>query len=64
MLDDDPFAPSPLKKAAPSLDMLSIDELEAKVEALKREIAECERMIAEKRSVRSAADAFFGGRAS
>jgi uncharacterized small protein (DUF1192 family) len=57
MLNDDPA--SPLMKAQPTLDMLSVEELEARIESLKAEIAACETMLAAKRRHRDAADAFF-----
>lgn len=59
MIDDDPFG-SPLKRPAVTLDLMSIDELEAKIETLKADIAACEAMIAAKRKQRAAADAVFG----
>jgi uncharacterized small protein (DUF1192 family) len=63
MHDDDPFAP--VKKAIPlemQLEAASIDELEARIERLRREIAACETAIAAKRAQRAAADSVFGGR--
>lgn len=51
---------SPLKPAARSLDVMSIEELEARIESLRADIAACEAMIASKRSQRAAADAIFG----
>lgn len=42
------------------MELLSVEELEARVLRLKSEIAECETLIAAKRSHRSAADAIFG----
>jgi uncharacterized small protein (DUF1192 family) len=62
MFDDDPFAPPPKKLVA--LDLMSIDELEARIEALTLEIAKCEEVIASKRAQRSAADTLFSGRPS
>jgi uncharacterized small protein (DUF1192 family) len=59
MIDDDPFG-SPLKRPVVTLDLMSIDELEAKIAALKEEIAACEKAIAAKRQQRAAADAIFG----
>jgi len=58
MIDDDPFA-SPLKKPAVTLDLLSIDELEARIAAAKADIEACEAMIASKRRQRSVADDVF-----
>jgi len=62
MLDDDPLAP-PAKKPV-ALDSMSIEELEARIEALNSEIAKCEEAIASKRAQRSAADSLFGSRPS
>jgi uncharacterized small protein (DUF1192 family) len=62
MFDDDPFAPPPKKLVA--LDSMSIDELEARIEALTLEIAKCEEVIASKRAQRSEADSLFSGRPS
>ena len=62
MFDDDPFA-KPAKPAVP-LEQLSVDELTARIERLKGEIAACEAMIASKQSHKSAADAFFGRKTS
>ena len=59
MIDDDPFA-SPLKKAPVTLDLMSLGDLEAKIEALKAEIVACEEMIASKRRQRDVADQVFG----
>ena len=58
MSEDDPFAPRP--KPPVLLEALSVHELEAKIEALKAEIAECERYISLKKGHLSAADALFG----
>ncbi len=63
MSDDDPFAP--IKKAMPleaQLEAASIDELEARIERLKREIAACEAAIVAKQAQRAAAESVFGGR--
>jgi uncharacterized small protein (DUF1192 family) len=57
MLNDD--ALSPLVKPTLSLDALSVEELEARIESLKAEIVACETMLAAKRRHRDAADAFF-----
>jgi uncharacterized small protein (DUF1192 family) len=57
MIEDDP---SPLKRPAVTLDLMSIDELEEKIRVLKAEIEVCEREIAAKRKQRSLADAVFG----
>jgi uncharacterized small protein (DUF1192 family) len=61
MIDDDPFG-SPLKRPVVTLDLMSIDELEAKIVALKAEIEACEKAIAAKQNQRAAADAIFGRR--
>ncbi len=45
---------------APTLDLLSIDEIEAKIAALKAEIILCEAEIERKRAQKSAAEALFG----
>lgn len=58
MIDDDPFAPAPKKPIA--LDLMGIEELEARIETLRGEIAACERAIAAKRAQRNAADSLFG----
>ncbi|HVY03983.1 MAG TPA: DUF1192 domain-containing protein [Caulobacterales bacterium] len=62
MSDEDPFAPRP--KPPVSFETLSVHELEAKIEALKADIGECERMIALKKRHLSAADAVFGAKRS
>jgi uncharacterized small protein (DUF1192 family) len=61
MFDDDQ---SPLRRPPMTLDLMSIEDLEAKIVALKAEIEACERMIAAKKSQRAAADAVFGRPAS
>ena len=57
------FEDLPQKKPAiavgESLDLLSVSELEQRVEALESEIARTRAAIAAKRDSRSAADAFF-----
>ncbi|MES1202176.1 MAG: DUF1192 domain-containing protein [Pseudomonadota bacterium] len=66
MLDDDPFAPpvrKPLSLEA-QLENASIGDLEARIEQLRGEIAQCERAIASKRAQRAAADSVFGARPS
>ncbi|HRO03090.1 MAG TPA: DUF1192 domain-containing protein [Terricaulis sp.] len=63
MFDDDPFAP-PAKKPVSLeawLENASVNELEARIEKLKAEIAQCEAAIVAKRAQRAAADAVFGG---
>lgn len=42
------------------IDRLSVDELKARIAALKAEIAACEREVERKSAHRSAADALFG----
>ena len=66
MFDDDPFA-APTKKPEPlqqQLEIASIEDLEARIERLKAEIALCENAIASKRAQRAAADSVFGARPS
>lgn len=66
MLDDDPFAP-PVKKPLAleaQLENASIEDLEARIESLKREIQLCEKAIASKRAQRAAAESVFGARPS
>ena len=60
MSDEDPLAPRP--KPPVPLETLSVHELEAKVDVLKAEISECEKLIALKKGHLSAADALFGGK--
>lgn len=66
MIEDDPFAPSKPKAAplAAQLETASIEELEARIVALRSEIAQCEAAIVSKRAQREAADSLFGGRSS
>jgi len=52
----------PIKTAA--LDGLSIEDLEAKIASLKREIALCEDLVARKKAHLSAAADLFGPRPS
>ncbi len=54
---------SPLQRIAVTLDQMSIEELEMRIERLRQEIKDCEAVLAAKRSHRSAADQLFGGRA-
>lgn len=66
MIDDDPFAP-PVEKALSlqaELENASIGDIEARIERLRAEIAQCERAIAAKQAQRAAADSVFGGRPS
>lgn len=58
MFDDDPLARR-VKPEAP-LEALSIEELSARIERLRGEIAACEAAIASKQSHLKAADTFFG----
>jgi uncharacterized small protein (DUF1192 family) len=62
MFDDDPFAKT--AKPAVPLEMLSIEELEARIERLKGEIAACQALIDSKQSHKNAADAIFGRKTS
>jgi uncharacterized small protein (DUF1192 family) len=59
------FEDEPIRSTKPvPLDMLSIDELEARIAALKDEIARCEAMIDSKKGHKSAADSVFGRKSS
>lgn len=62
MIEEDFSSQTAKRIGGPPLEQLSIEELEARVERLRGEIAECEALIATKRSHRSAADAIFGKR--
>lgn len=57
MFDDEQ---SPLKKAPLTLELMSVEELEHRIEDLKAQIAACEAAIAAKKKQRAAADAIFG----
>lgn len=59
MFDDEQ---SPLRKAPLTLDLMSVEELEHRIEDLKAQIAACETAIAAKKKQRAAADAIFGGK--
>ncbi|MET0182853.1 MAG: DUF1192 domain-containing protein [Caulobacterales bacterium] len=66
MFDDDAFGPGskkPLSLEA-QLENASVEELEARIQALKTEIQACEQKITAKRAQRSAADSVFGRRPS
>jgi uncharacterized small protein (DUF1192 family) len=56
MIDDEP---SPLKRPVVTLDLLSIEELEARIAAARADIEACEAMIASKRRQRAVADDIF-----
>lgn len=61
MIEDDPFVPAS-KKPAPlevQLELASIVDLEARIAALKAEIAACEAAIVKKQAQRNAADSVF-----
>ena len=60
MFDDDPFAPQ-LKKPRP-MELMSIDELEARIAALNEEIALCRRAIEAKEAQRNVAESLFTNR--
>jgi uncharacterized small protein (DUF1192 family) len=62
MLEDDAFA-RPTKTEAP-FETLSIDELHARIERLKGEIARCEAAIAAKQNQKQAAEGLFGAKRS
>ncbi len=65
MHDDDELA-AQRKKASltAELENASIGDLEERIERLRAEISQCERMIASKRAQRAAADNVFGARPS
>lgn len=50
--------------SAEALQAMGIDELEARIAALREDIAACEALIASKRAQRSLADSVFGNRDS
>lgn len=54
---------SPLLQLPVTMDQMSIEELEMRIERLRQEILDCEAVLAAKRSHRSAADRLFSGRA-
>jgi uncharacterized small protein (DUF1192 family) len=58
-MDDEDNLPRPVEWQPRNLEPLSIDQLEAYVAVLEGEIARVRANIAEKESVRSAAEAFF-----
>lgn len=56
------FEDQPIRATRPMpLDQMSIEELEARIEEVRKEIALCEQEIEKKRAQKSAADALFGG---
>ncbi|MGH1420743.1 MAG: DUF1192 family protein [Hyphomonas sp.] len=57
MFDEEPI----LTDRNQTLEQMSVDELEARIDALKDSIKACEAEIAKKRNQKSAADALFGG---
>ena len=57
-LDDLPRKPAPMTLGE-NLDLLSVAELEHRVQALESEIARVKAAIASKQASKSAADAFF-----
>jgi uncharacterized small protein (DUF1192 family) len=62
--DDDPFSTAPLKKPAvheigQSLDLLSVSEIDERIEVLKAEIRRLSESRDAKAASRLAADAFF-----
>ena len=57
MFEDPPQEPRPARP----LEEMSVEELEARIAALKEEIAACEAELEKKRSHLSAADRLFGG---
>ncbi|MBY9065948.1 DUF1192 domain-containing protein [Hyphomonas sp. WL0036] len=50
-----------LVRKAQTLDQMSVDELEARIELLKAEITACQVEIEKKKAQKRAADALFGG---
>ncbi|MBM3570417.1 MAG: DUF1192 domain-containing protein [Alphaproteobacteria bacterium] len=58
-LDADDLDPKPKAPKPVSLDLLSVDELEARIAQLEAEIGRCREAIGRKRSARGAADTFF-----
>lgn len=58
MFEDD--LPAQKRRQTLALEALSIDDLKARIEALKDEIAQCEALITKKEKVRAAADTLFG----
>jgi uncharacterized small protein (DUF1192 family) len=63
VIEDDPFAGPPRRKVAheigENLEFLSADELRARAEALREEIARLEAAAKAREDSRRAADAFF-----
>lgn len=57
--DDDTPRPVPLLVIGQPLDLLSVAELEARIEALRAEIARLEAAASAKRTANAAAEAFF-----
>lgn len=57
--DEIELKPKPVHRIGENLSMLSVDELRARIEALRDEIARLEADIATKQSSRAAADAVF-----
>ena len=62
MVHDDPADAKTLPTLAAQLYDASIDELVARIERLKAEIAQCEQAIESKRAQRNVADSVFGAR--
>lgn len=57
MFDEEPI----LTNRQQTLEQMSVDELEARIVALKEAIMACKTTIEKKKSQKSAADALFGG---
>lgn len=57
--EDDRPAPAPVHQLGQDLSMLSLAEIDLRIEALKAEIERLSEMRAKKDQSRSAADAFF-----
>ena len=56
------FEEEPIRSTRPMpLDQMSIEQLQARIEEVRGEIALCEQEIEKKRAQKAAADALFGG---
>lgn len=56
------FEEEPIRSTRPMpLDQMSIEQLQARIEEVREEIALCEQEIEKKRAQKAAADALFGG---
>jgi uncharacterized small protein (DUF1192 family) len=59
MIDEDAPRPHPAYELGQPLDLLSVEEIEARIVALKEEIARLEAAAEAKRAATAAAEAFF-----